>query len=640
MANNRVNNERTEVPARPASRSVTLRLLLFLAVIVVGLLTWVGLELRASSSRLPADPTLWALATSLRHTPTASPPLTDTPPAAMDTPAPTLPAAFGTVVYASRQHGRTHLWAVAPGDTQPIALTGGDWDDVSPAIDPAGERVAFASHREGQWDLYVLDLRSGAIARLTDTPAYEGHPTWSPDGLWLAYEAAYDSDLDIWVIPVDGGQEPIQLTNQPGADICPAWDPNGRTIAFISDREGNPDLYLANLDDPDQRFENLTRTPIDVESAPAYSPDGARLAYSVRQGGVDEIRVLDLNLATRAPGSIGQGAQPAWSPDGTSLAAVVDSPRSAHLVVYALEARAGFPAGLARTGDVQSLAWSPVGLPGEAAVRATEIPVSPPLAEPESETLSDLGRYQLVTLPDYGSTPHQLSDAVDQAFNALRDRVAREAGWDFLGSLEHAFVGLNDPLPPGFAYADWLYTGRAFSFNLAAFQAGWVEVLREDFAGQTYWRIFVRASQQDGSLGEPLRARPWAFDSRFAGDPTAYDQGGQPRPGIPAGYYIDFTRLAGDFGFERLPALTNWRTYYPAARFNEFARIEALDWGQAMLQLYPPEAIITPTPYRTPTLTPTSTLRPTSTPWWWRWRTPTVTRTPTPMPSPTSTPTP
>jgi hypothetical protein len=62
--------------------------------------------------------------------------------------------------------------------------------------------------------------------------------------------------------------------------------------------------------------------------------------------------------------------------------------------------------------------------------------------------------------------------------------------------------------------------------------------------------------------------------------------------------------------------MSNWRTYYQAARFNEFARTDGLTWLEAMLQIYPPEAIVTPTPFRTPTLTPTRTPWPTITPWW------------------------
>jgi TolB protein len=215
-----------------------------------------------------------------------------------------------------------------------------------------------------------------------------------------------------------------------------------------------------------------------------------------------------------------------------------------------------------------------------------------------------------------------LSTAVDEAFDELRERIAREAGWDFLARLDNAYAGLNDPLPPGFQFNDWLYTGRAFAFSEAVREAGWLEVVREDFSGLTYWRVYVRASIQDGSLGEPLRTHPWDFRGLSLASPLAYDQGGSLKSDIPQGYYVDFTLLAEDFGFDRLPSLANWRTYLPGTRYNEFVLSDGLTWEEAMLEIYPASAIITPTPFRTPTPTATRTPWPTPTPWWWRLLTP------------------
>ena len=229
-----------------------------------------------------------------------------------------------------------------------------------------------------------------------------------------------------------------------------------------------------------------------------------------------------------------------------------------------------------------------------------------------------------------------LSDAVDEAFNALRARVAADLGWDFLSTLDHAFVGINNPLPPGLSYDDWLFTGRAFAFSQAAVQAGWVEMVREDFGGQTYWRVYVRSAEQNGSQGEPLRTPSWDFQIRYEGAPQFYDQGGRIKENIPPGYYVDFTQLAADYGFERVPALPNWRTYYHGVRFNEFVYRDHRNWMEAMLELYPNSAIITPTPFQTPTPTPTRTPRPTPTSWWWRWRTPTPIPTSTAFPTPTT----
>jgi TolB protein len=143
-------------------------------------------------------------------------------------------------------------------------------------------------------------------------------------------------------------------------------------------------------------------------------------------------------------------------------------------------------------------------------------------------------------------------------------------------------------------------------------------VLREDYGAETYWRVFLRARFQDGTQGRPLPGLPWDLAARAGGDPRAYEQGGALAAIVPGGYWIDFTALAAAYGWERLPALTAWRSAYGAVRYNEFVLTDGLDWASAMLELYPPEALLTPTaifpPTHAPTPLPPSTHTPTAAP--------------------------
>jgi TolB protein len=244
----------------------------------------------------------------------------------------------------------------------------------------------------------------------------------------------------------------------------------------------------------------------------------------------------------------------------------------------------------------------------------------------------------VVELEDLEAPYPMLSDAVDESFAALRVALAEEIGWDFLSSLENAYVPLTDALDPGMG-SDWLYTGRAFAFTSVPLSAGWMVVAREDFGLQTYWRVYLRARFQDGSAGEPLSGQTWDFSARYNGDTTAYEQGGLLAKTIPPGYWLDFSRFAQAFGWERLPALLQWRYSFPSSRFNEYAFTGSLDWRSAMLELYPPEALVTPTALVPPTRTPSPTPR------WYRTHTPTNTSTPRPtltpiLPTFTPTPTP
>jgi TolB protein len=178
---------------------------------------------------------------------------------------------------------------------------------------------------------------------------------------------------------------------------------------------------------------------------------------------------------------------------------------------------------------------------------------------------------------------------------------------------------------------DWSYTGRAFSLNPLLMSAGWMAVSREDFNGQTYWRIYLKARYQDGSMGAPLPEMVWDLNARFSSDTRAFENGGQLGP-APGGYWVDLTELTARFGWERLPSLTNWRSFYPSIRYNQFVITGGLDWHAAMAEIYPPEALATVTPLPTYTPTPSSTpkgtvtaVEPTSTP--------TITQNPTRRPT-------
>jgi TolB protein len=476
-----------------------------------------------------------------------------------------------------------------------------------------------------------MALDTGGVRQLTDTPGYEGKSTWSPDGLWVAYEAHYEDNFDIWILPLDGSQSPLQLTNDPGSDTAPAWDPGGRRISFVSDRSGSRDIFIADLDKPTDRFSNLTHTPHIEEMDPVFNSDGSQIAYSVQIDGISGIQRMPTDTERPSPSWVGQGTNPVWSGNGKSISGILRTPYAAHIVTYPL-GQSIPPGSGTLSGRISEIDWSPQSLLELSVLPAVS---SEPLFEIIQDQPKSIGdRLGLVELAEVTPAGLLMSDAADEAFEALRQRVQAESGWDFLSNLQRAYIGLNEPLPPGYAYNDWLYTGRAFSISQAAIQSGWVEVGLEEFGREVYWRVYIRVSVQDGSLGEPLRSAPWDFTLRYIGDPIAYDAGGGPKPSIPDGYYTDFTALAADFGFQRLPALPNWRSFYPGARFDEFALMDGLDWVTAMQEIYPASAIATPTPYQTPTTTPTNTPRPTPTPWWWRWNPPTATPgidlTPTP----------
>lgn len=568
-------------------------------------------------------------------TPTPTPTAT-LKPTETATPLP-IPGIQDVVLLSLEENGHAHLFFYVPQQLPLTRLTYGEWDDTSPALSPDGTQVAFASNRSGTWDLYVLTLESGEIIRVTNSPDYESAPSWSPDGQWLACEIYLNENLEVAIVSLtDGEQEPIPVTNEPSSDHSPAWAPDGRHVAFVSNRGGDSDIWLANLDKTgDERYINLSHTPFSGESHPIWTRDGRKLAWAsaAQNIGFSGIYIWDAVQPERPPAWVGDGDWASWNAAGDRLMAVIHAPNQVYLTSYTLEGDLLLqPTPL--PGPVRGLLWPNMALsdpfPQSYADAAAKTPLPEWTVAVTQLAEGPLQRYAMNTLTDVQAPYPQLHDLVDESFEALRQRIIKEAGWDALAGLSNAFVPLTASLDPGLG-EDWLFTGRAFALNPLMSNAGWMVAIRQDYGTQTYWKLYLRTHLQDGTQGEPLHDPPWDLAARYELDPRTYEQGGKYAAVLP-GYWLDFTTLARQYGWERVPALPNWRTYYSGARFTEFALTGGMDWYSAMLEIYPKEVLITPTHIQPPSPTPTRTLRPT--------RTPVPTRTPRPTATPTIPPPP
>lgn len=611
------------------TRNRTLSALLVLALVaVVGLLIWAtSIASRPGNPVIVNVPAAGGAEVAQVTAPAQFTPFATSVPTV--TPRPEALRVGGTLAYTLRDGGQDDIWMSVIGQGAPVRLTDHPADDRDPAWSPDGRFLAFSSRRDGNWELYVQDVQTGGITRLTYTLGYEGAPAWSPDGQWLVYEAYVENNLDIYITRIDGTQGPIRLTFDTAPEFAPAWSPGGREIVFVSLRDGNRDIFLLSLDDPsDEAVRNLTRTPDIDETDPAWAPDGTSVAYSAIIEGLEAVYVLPLNAPGAEPALIDRGRMPAWSPDGGSLVYALDQGARTLLVAGQYRTAGVTSQAVAlpgRGGGADWTAWRPQGAAGLGPQGA---------AAPYEEQISFAQEvppyYRLVLLGDVESPNPYLSDRVNDSFNALREAVLEHSGADYLGTLEDAFWALDRLPEPGQERLNWHLTGRAFALNrnlIYGFPPP-LEIVREQIGVRTYWRVYARAAVQDGQLGEPLRDLPWDFAARSGGDVQAYEEGGRLRGSVPAGYYVDLTQLFEDYGWERLPADRSWRYNFGGVLFWEAVKTDGLSWEEAMLEIYGAaelEQFLT-----VPTALPTSTLAP-PTP------TPEPTRTPTPLPPDEST---
>ena len=143
----------------------------------------------------------------------------------------------------------------------------------------------------------------------------------SPDGSEVAFSWNRSGTFEIYSAPLDG-ERIFQLTEAKERSVWPRWSPDARQLAFLRDRGGDErfDIWLVDRDGEHER--NLTNEPGVMHRDIAWSPDGAKLAYTANSGSkAFAVHVIDLETGTARDVTDGshEDMQPRWSPDGTLL---------------------------------------------------------------------------------------------------------------------------------------------------------------------------------------------------------------------------------------------------------------------------------------------------------------------------------
>ena len=179
--------------------------------------------------------------------------------------------------------------------------------------------LVFQSDRNGAWDIYRMDVDGTGLVRLTEDPAADQNPAWSPDGQSIAFSSERTGAGDIYVMDADG-DNPRRVTDHPAYEGAPRFTPDGKAIVFEGERDGRAEIYRVDLESG--AVKRMTAS-VQRKLGPAYSPDGRTLAFMEKSLIRWHVSVRDEKSGKKRAVTGGGGAcRPAWSPDGRLLAFV------------------------------------------------------------------------------------------------------------------------------------------------------------------------------------------------------------------------------------------------------------------------------------------------------------------------------
>jgi Tol biopolymer transport system component len=272
------------------------------------------------------------------------------------------PGGNGKIAFASARDQNFEIYSIYPDATGTERLTTDPASDSDPAWSPEGRRIAFKSNRAGNDDIWRMAEDGTGLVQLTTDAARDDNPTWSAGGRNIAFVSTRDGDAEIFAMNEDGtGQD--QLTRNDVVDATPAWSPDDSRIAFRSERDGNSEIYVMNVDGTG--VTRLTNNPA-VDVGPSWSDDGTQIAFASLRDGNWEIYVMDSDGSdpVRLTRNLDVDLDPSWSPDGNLLAFTSD--RDGNNEIYEMnadgsgQARLTTNAGEDTTPDWQ---WTAVELP-------------------------------------------------------------------------------------------------------------------------------------------------------------------------------------------------------------------------------------------------------------------------------------
>jgi Tol biopolymer transport system component len=245
----------------------------------------------------------------------------------------------GLIAFTSNYDGNDEIYLMNANGSNPINLSNHPATEFGPSWSPDGKKITFSSSRAGGHDIFVMEPDGSLQTNLTNMPGSDLEPAWSPDGQKIAFDGWRDTGLEpgtaqIYVMNASGTNQ-VRLTHDDAYYRQPTWSPDGQKLLFWGgDVSANvTQIFVMNADGT-----NLTQMTNDafINQDCAWSPDGTRIVFSSTRDGNYEIFVMNADGSNprKLTNNSAYDFDPAWSPDGLSI--IFTSNRDGNYELYAM----------------------------------------------------------------------------------------------------------------------------------------------------------------------------------------------------------------------------------------------------------------------------------------------------------------
>jgi len=219
-----------------------------------------------------------------------------------------------SIVYTSYLQRFPDIYSIELATGRRTILSNQSGLNAGGVISPDGRDMALILSRDGNPELYIRNMATGRLTRLTNTPAAaEASPSWSPDGRRIVYVSDQAGRPHLFIISREGGA-PRRVTSRGSENVSPDWGPNNR-VAFASRVGGR---YQIGILDPDSLDVTYLEHPdfADYED-PSWAPNGRHLIASRKENYRSNLYIIDTmgDPQVRLHNHRGDWYSPAWSPE-------------------------------------------------------------------------------------------------------------------------------------------------------------------------------------------------------------------------------------------------------------------------------------------------------------------------------------